>query len=105
MDNFPAKYNTNHDQMMQASAIYSKCVPDIPQQASYIHQRPQQASYAQQESHNTTYIPQIPILPQQPNYTIDTSQAATSSRASTQTADFSEAEESTDSDVNNDRLS
>jgi hypothetical protein len=34
-----------------------------------------------------------------------TSQAATPSRAPTQTADFSEAEESTDSDENDDRLS
>jgi hypothetical protein len=36
-------------------------------------------------------MPQIPILPQQPYYTIHTSQAATSS-APTQTAEFSEAE-------------
>jgi hypothetical protein len=44
-------------------------------------------------------MPQIPILLQQPSYTIHTSLAAT------QTADFSEAEESTDSDDNDDRLS
>jgi hypothetical protein len=50
-------------------------------------------------------VPQIPILPQQSNYTIHTSQAATTSSALTQTADFSEAEESTDSDNNDDRLS
>jgi hypothetical protein len=42
-------------------------------------------------------MPQIPILPQQPHYTIHISQAATTSRAPTQTADFSEEEESTDS--------
>jgi hypothetical protein len=50
-------------------------------------------------------MPQIPILPQQSNYTIHTSQAATTSRATIQTADISEAEESTDSDGNDDRLS
>jgi hypothetical protein len=49
-------------------------------------------------------MPQIPILPQQPNYTIHTSQAATISRVPTQTADFSEAEGSIDSDDNYDRL-
>jgi hypothetical protein len=83
----------------------SQCVSDTWQQASYIHQTPQQASYAQQEPHKTTYVPQIPILPQQPNYTIQPSQAVTTSRATAQTADFSEAEESTDSDENDDRLS
>jgi hypothetical protein len=31
------------------------CVPDSPQQASYIHQTPQQASHAQQEPHQATY--------------------------------------------------
>jgi hypothetical protein len=36
-------------------------------------------------------MPQIPILPQQLNYIIHTFQAATTSRAPTQTADFSEA--------------
>jgi hypothetical protein len=56
--------------MMQAPAIYSQCVPDTPQQASYIHHTPQQASYAQKEPHQTTYMPQICILPQKPNYTI-----------------------------------
>jgi hypothetical protein len=49
-------------------------------------------------------MPQIPILPQQSNYTIHTSQAATS-RAPIQTSHFSEAEESTDSDDNDDWLS
>jgi hypothetical protein len=29
---------------------------------------PQQASYAQQETHQTTYMPQIPALPQESNY-------------------------------------
>jgi hypothetical protein len=48
---------------------------------------------------------QIPILLQEPNYSIHTSQAATTSSAPTQTADFSEAEESTDSDDNDDWLS
>jgi hypothetical protein len=95
----------NHDQMMQAPATYSQSVPDTPQQALCIHQTPQQASYAQQEPHQTTYKPQIPILPQQPNYTIHTPQTATTSPAPTQTADFSEAEASTDSDDNDDRLS
>jgi hypothetical protein len=50
-------------------------------------------------------MPQILILPQQRNYIIHTSQAATKSRAPTQTADFSEAEESTDSGDNEDQLS
>jgi hypothetical protein len=50
-------------------------------------------------------MPQIPILPQKPNYTIHTSQAATTSRAKTQTADFSEAGESTGTDENDDRIS
>jgi hypothetical protein len=52
-------------------------------------------------------MPQIPILPQQPNCTIHISQAATTSRAPTQAADFSEAEaeESTVSGDNDDRLS
>jgi hypothetical protein len=50
-------------------------------------------------------MPQIPILPQEPNYIVHTFQAATTSSAPTQTADFSEAEESTDSDDNDDRLS
>jgi hypothetical protein len=95
----------DHDQMMQTPAIYSQCVPDTPEQASYIHHTPQQALYAQQEPHQTTYMPQIPILPQQPHYTIHRSQAATTSKAPTQTADFSEAEESTDSDDNDDWLS
>jgi hypothetical protein len=70
-----------------------------------IYQTPQQASYAQQEPHQTTYIPQIPIPPQQPNYTIHTSQAATTCRAPAQTEDFSEAEESIESYDNDDRLS
>jgi hypothetical protein len=42
---------------------------------------------------------QIPILPQQPNYT------STHPTQQQQTADFSEAEESTDRDENDDRLS
>jgi hypothetical protein len=50
-------------------------------------------------------MPQIPILPPQPSYTIHTNQAAITSRAPTQTADFLEAEESTDSDNNDNRLS
>jgi hypothetical protein len=45
-------------------------------------------------------MPQIPTLPQQSNYAIHTSQAATTSRAP-----FSEAEESTDIDDSDDRLS
>lgn len=49
-------------------------------------------------------MPQKPILPQQPNYTIHISRAATGSRAPTQTAHFSEAE-GTDSDNNDDRPS
>jgi hypothetical protein len=48
-------------------------------------------------------MPQIPIVPQQSCYTIHTSPAATS-RALTQTADFSEAEESTGSDDKDGRL-
>jgi hypothetical protein len=76
---------------------------DTPQQATYIHQTPQYASYAQQEPYQTTYMPQIPILPQQHNYSVHTSQAATTSRAATQTADFSEAGESTDSNYNDER--
>jgi hypothetical protein len=96
----------NHDQMMQAPAIYFQCVPDTPQQASCIHQTRQQTLYAYQEPGQTTYyVPQIPILPQQSNYTIHTSKAATTSRAPTQTADFSQAGESTGSDDNVDRLS
>jgi hypothetical protein len=71
----------NHDQMMQT---------DTPQQASYI----------QQETHQTTYMPQIPTLPQQFNYTMQTAHAATTSRAP-----FLEAEESMDSDDNDNRLS
>jgi hypothetical protein len=50
-------------------------------------------------------MPQIPILPQQPNYTIHTSQAEKKNTAPTQTADFSEAEINTDSDDNDTRLS
>jgi hypothetical protein len=69
----------------------------------YTPQTTQQASlYAQQEPHQTTYMSQIPILPQQPNFTIHTSQAATTSRAPAQIAEFSEAEGSTD-DENYDR--
>jgi hypothetical protein len=45
-------------------------------------------------------MPQILTLPQQSNYTIHTSQAATISRVP-----FSEAEESMNSDDNDDRLS
>jgi hypothetical protein len=41
---------------------------------------------------------QIPTIPQQSNYIVHISQTATANRASTQTADFSEAEESPDSD-------
>jgi hypothetical protein len=48
---------------------------------------------------------QILTLLKQPNHTIHTSQAATTSRAPTPTADFSGTEESTDSDDNDDRLS
>jgi hypothetical protein len=48
---------------------------------------------------------QIPTLLQQLNYTIHRSQAATTSRAPTQTADFSEAEESTHSDDNDEHPS
>jgi hypothetical protein len=61
-----AKYNMNHDHIMQAPAIHTQYLPDTPQQVSYIHQIPQQALYAQQEPHQTTHMPQIPILPQQP---------------------------------------
>jgi hypothetical protein len=60
---------------------------------------PQQASYAQQETHQSTYMPQIPALPQETNYAMETAHAATSR------APFSEAEESMDSDGNDDRLS
>jgi hypothetical protein len=59
-----------------------------------------QASYAQQETHQTTYKPQTPALPQETNYAMQTAHAATTSRAP-----FSDAEESMDSDDNNDRLS
>jgi hypothetical protein len=48
---------------------------------------------------------QIPILPQQTNYTIYTSQAAPTNRARSPTAGFSDTEESTKSDNNDDRLS
>jgi hypothetical protein len=71
----------NHNQMMQTDT-------------------PQQASYAQQETLQTTYKPQIPTLPQQSNYAMQTAHTATTSRAP-----FSEAEESMDSDDNDDRLS
>jgi hypothetical protein len=50
-------------------------------------------------------MPQILILPQQFNHSPHTSQAATTSRTPTQTADFSEAQESTDSDDNDERQS
>jgi hypothetical protein len=60
---------------------------------------PQQASYAQQETLQTTYKPQIPALPQETNYAMQTAHAATSR------APFSEAEESMDSDDNDDRPS
>jgi hypothetical protein len=50
-------------------------------------------------------MPQIPIIPQQPNCTIRTSQAATTNRAPTQTADFPETEESIDRDDNDDWIS
>jgi hypothetical protein len=50
-------------------------------------------------------MPEIPILSQQPKYTIRTSQAVTTNKAPIQTADFSETEESTYSDDNDDRLS
>jgi hypothetical protein len=60
------KYNMNHDKMMQARAMYSQCVQDAPQHASYIHQTPQKASYAQQKPVQTTlklslYWPWRPI--------------------------------------------
>jgi hypothetical protein len=60
----------------------------------------QQASYAQQETHQTTYKPQIPALPEETNYDLQTDHAATISRAP-----FSEALESMDSDDNVYRLS
>jgi hypothetical protein len=60
---------------------------------------PQQVSYVQQETHQITYMPQIPTLPQQSNYAMQTSHAATSR------APFSETEESMDSDDKDDRLS
>jgi hypothetical protein len=60
---------------------------------------PKQASYAQQETHQTTYKPQIPGLPQESNYTMQKAHAATTSRAP-----FSEAEKSIYSDDNDDRL-
>jgi hypothetical protein len=75
------KYNMNHDQMMQTDTS-------------------QQVSYVQQETHQTTYMPQIPALPQQSNYAMHTSHAATTNRAP-----FSEAEESMGSEDNDDRLS
>jgi hypothetical protein len=50
-------------------------------------------------------MPQIPILPQQPNYTIHTFQAATTGRAPTRTSNLSEAEGNTGSGGNDDRLS
>jgi hypothetical protein len=83
--------------------MHQQCVPDSLQQASYIHRTPQKASYAQQKPHQTTYITQISILPQQSNYTIHIAQEITN--RSTQTADFSEAKGSTDSDDNDDQLS
>jgi hypothetical protein len=39
--------NMNHDQMMQAPAIYSQCIPDTPQQASCLHQTLQQGQGSQ----------------------------------------------------------
>jgi hypothetical protein len=47
---------------------------------------------------------QIPILPQQPNYTIRTSQLAPTNRSLNPAADFSGTEESTKSGDNDDRL-
>jgi hypothetical protein len=61
---------------------------------------PQQASYAQQETHQTSYMQQLPALPQESNYAMQTAHAATTSRAP-----FSEAEECIYSDDNDDRLS
>jgi hypothetical protein len=75
------RYNMNHYQMMQTDT-------------------PQQASYVQQETHQTKYMSQILTLPQESNYAMQTSHAATTSRAP-----FSEAEQSIDSDDNDDRLS
>jgi hypothetical protein len=69
------RFNMNQYQMMQTDTL-------------------QQAPYAQQETHQTTYMPQMPTLPQESNYAMETSHAATS-----------RAEESIDSDDNDDRLS
>jgi hypothetical protein len=46
---------------------------------------------------------QVPILPDQPNYTTYISQVATTNRVLTPTADFSETEENTENE-NDDRL-
>jgi hypothetical protein len=74
----------SNQQMVMSPSTNSQCVPDLPQQAPHIYQTPHKATYTKQILHQATYVQEILTLPQQPNYTIHTSQAAP-----TATADFS----------------
>jgi hypothetical protein len=94
----------SNQQMVMSPSTYSQFVPDTLQLVSHV-QTLQQASYAQQIPHQATYMKQISIQPQQPCYKIDISQVATTNRALTPMTDFSETEEGTKSDDNDDRLS
>jgi hypothetical protein len=79
------------------SNIFLMCT-STPQQASYIHQ-----TGNQRHKFSRNHVKHVPIQPQQPNYTIHISQAIIKCRAQTQTAEFSEAGETTDRDGNDDQ--
>jgi hypothetical protein len=81
-------------------STYLQCVQVTPQQVSHIQQTPRQ-----QIPQQASYTQQPPIVPQQQNYTIHATQVATTSRAITPVASFSETEESNKSEDNDDRLS
>jgi hypothetical protein len=86
-------YNQNYNQQMAMQQnIHSQYVPATSQQPSHIQQTPHQASHVQQIPQQASYEQQLPKIPQQPKYTIHTSQVATS-RAITPTACPSETEE------------
>jgi hypothetical protein len=78
-----------------------------PEPATSLIYAPEPATSFIRTAGNTsnTRMSQISILLQQSNYTIHTSQAGITSRTSTQRTDFSEAEESTDSNDNDGWLS
>lgn len=93
------RHPNSNQQMVMSRSIYIQSVPDTYTPDAI----PGFIRTAGTTPSNIQYMQQIPILLQQPNYTIYTSQVATTNRVLTPTADFSETEVNTEND-NYDRL-